>query len=84
MTGAPQEPCLCSGHSFAHSCASNAGDWLDEHRTSSHALFRVGCMKRLEKDSDDMLSKLLHIQSCLPDVRWAPGKSVTKARVEDL
>ena len=57
------------GHSCAGSCASNAGDWLDEHRTSSHALFRVGCMKRLEKDSDDMLSKLLHIQSCLPDVR---------------
>ena len=72
------------GHSCAGSCASNASDWLDEHRTSSHALFRVGCMKRLEKDSDDMLSKLLHIQSCLPDVRWAPGKSVTKARVEDL
>ena len=48
------------------------------------APFRVGCMKRLEKDSDDMLNKLLHIQSCLTDVKWAPGKSVTKARVEDL
>ena len=84
MTGAPQEPCLYSGHSFAGSCASNAGDWSDEHRKPSYALFRVSCMKRLEKDSDDMLNKLLHIQSCLTDVKWAPGKSVTKARVEDL
>jgi hypothetical protein len=31
-----EESCLCSGLTFAGSYASNAGDWFDVHRTSSH------------------------------------------------
>jgi hypothetical protein len=84
MTGAPQESCLCFGHSFAGSCASNSGDWLDEHRTSSHRPIQARLHEAIENDRDNVLSKLLHIQLYLPDLRSAPGKRVTKARVEDL
>jgi len=50
----------------------------------SHHPIQARLHETIENDSDDVLSKLLHIQLCLPDLRLAAGKRVTKARAEDL